>query len=153
MISPMKRILSIVVCIAVFFGLMAVRPYLRLTDNIQRGDSLAAQGEYDKAFYAYGDALHRFPDNPLPYFRRAIAMQNAGKHTKAQVDLGDVIRLRPNFGPAYRLRAESLRAQGLQDKAKQDDARADELKTGKDLAALRELKTVDESNDGTKVKP
>ena len=33
------------------------------------------------------------------------------------------------------------------------DARADELKTGNDLTALRELKTVETTNDGTNAKP
>ncbi len=51
----------------------------------------------------------------------------------AQIDLNDVIRLAPKFGPAYRLLAIAERARGLEKKAMEDDAVADKLGAPTDL--------------------
>lgn len=45
-----------------------------------------------------------------------------GSSSRAQMDLNDLIRLRPNLGEAYRLRAVCYRAQGIQQRAAEDDA-------------------------------
>ena len=132
----MKRVLGIGASIIVLFVLFSIRPLLRLSDALTRGDNLVEKGEYDSAYFAYGDAIRRSPDSPVPYFKRAIAMSKAKIHSKTQIDLNDVIRLAPKFGAAYRLRAIAERALGLERKAQEDDLMADQLGAPTDINAV-----------------
>ena len=132
----MKRIIGIVVSIAVLFLLLYLRPLIRFTDDVSRGNALTEKGDFNSAFFAYGNAIQRSPTNPLPYFKRAIAMYKAQSFSKSQADLNDVVRLAPKFGAAYRLRAMVTRQQGLEKKAKEDDAIADQLSAPTDLESI-----------------
>jgi tetratricopeptide (TPR) repeat protein len=134
--NSIKRGIAIVIGILVFFSLASIRPLLRYSTDLARGEKLTQEGDYKAAFYAYGDAIRRSPDDPTAYFKRAIAMSKAMSHSKAQIDLNDVIRLAPKFGPAYRLRAIAERAQGLEKKAMEDDVVADKLGAPTDLDAI-----------------
>lgn len=131
--NSIKRGIAIVIGILVFFALASIRPLLRYSTDMAKGEKLTQEGDYKAAFYAYGDVIRRSPDDPVAYFKRAIAMSKAMSHSKAQIDLNDVIRLAPKFGPAYRLRAIAERAQGLEKKAMEDDAVADKLGAPTDL--------------------
>ncbi len=134
--SAFKRVLGIVIGVIVLFALASIRPLLRYSNDLTRGDTLTQKGDYQAAFHAYGDAIRRSPDDPVAYFKRAIAMSKAMGYSKAQIDLNDVIRLAPKFGPAYRLRAIAERAQGLDKKAIGDDAIADQLGAPTDLDGI-----------------
>jgi len=46
---------------------------------------------------------------------------------KAQMDFDEVLRLRPDFGPGYRMRALSMQAQRLKERYEADHAEADRL--------------------------
>lgn len=61
----MNRILGVVVSIAVLFMLLYLRPLVRFTDDISRGNALTEKGEFNSAFFAYGNAIQRSPNNPL----------------------------------------------------------------------------------------
>ncbi len=136
----LKRLLGIVAAICVLFVLMIVRPILRASSNMDRGEKLAASGDYDGAYYAFGDAIRQAPDNPWPYFRRAAAMHRSGQYNKSLVDLNDAIRMKPDFGAAYRLRARSNEAQGLIEKAAADDKMADDYNAPQLLEEIYALK-------------
>ena len=127
MAKILRLVVGIVVAIAVMSGLSYMRSGSRFSSWIAQGKKYTEAGNVDGAFLSYGDAIHIDPKRPDGYFLRAAAMLKLNRHTKAQVDLNDVIRLRPNFGEAYRLRALCFRAQGISDKADEDDAAADRL--------------------------
>jgi tetratricopeptide (TPR) repeat protein len=137
-----KRILGILASIVVVFGLLLLVPLLKSSNRINRAESLAASGDYKGAFYAYGDVIQRNPKDPLPYFRRAIAMHQSGQFSKAIIDLNDAIRLKPDFGAAYRLRARAYESQSLREKAAADDESADRLQAPKDLATIYSTKSL-----------
>ncbi|MCU0721984.1 MAG: hypothetical protein MUC83_19905 [Pirellula sp.] len=65
-----KRIIGIFAAIVVVVVLMLVRPMLRNADSFSRADSLAAKGDYNGAFYAYGDVIRRNPQDPLAFWSR-----------------------------------------------------------------------------------
>lgn len=138
----MKRILGILVSIVVLFVLLLVRPMMRNADSFNRADSLAASGDYEGAYYAYGDVIRRNPQDPLAYFRRAVAMHQSGQFNKAIVDLNDAIRLKPDFGAAYRLRARAYEGQRLTEKATSDDQAADRLQAPTDITAVYAIKAL-----------
>jgi len=132
----LSRLVGIVLGLVILSGLVIVRPFLNYSNALSRGEALTQKGDYDAAFFAFGDAIRRSPNDPVPYFKRAVAMSKAMKHSKAQIDLNEVIRLSPNFGPAYRLRANAYRAQGLESKASEDDGIADRFGAAKDFDAI-----------------
>lgn len=127
MAKILRLIIGIAVALAVFLGLAFFRGESRFSSAIAQGKKYAEAGDVNGAFLSYGDAIRIDPKRPDGYFLRAAAMLKLNKHTKAQVDLNDLIRLRPNFGEAYRLRALCCRAQGISEKADEDDAKADSL--------------------------
>lgn len=67
-------------------------------------------------------------------------MHKSGQYNKALVDLNDAIRMKPDFGAAYRLRARANEAQGLVEKAAADDKLADDYNAPKLLDELYSLK-------------
>jgi tetratricopeptide (TPR) repeat protein len=140
--NMMKRILGILVSIVVLFVLLLVRPMQRNADSFSRADSLAANGDYQGAYYAYGDVIRRKPQDPLAYFRRGVAMHQSGQFNKAIVDLNDAIRLKPDFGAAYRLRARAYEGQRLTEKATADDQAADRLQAPTDIATVYAIKAL-----------
>ena len=96
-------------------------------NEIYYGDSQAKAGRYEQAASHYQSAIHIDPQNPTAFFHRAVVYQRSADHLKAQMDFDEVIRLRPDFGPAYRMRAFSMRFQKLQERFEADQAEADRL--------------------------
>lgn len=96
-------------------------------NEVYYGDSQAKAGHYEQAAAHYQTAIHLDAQNPIAYFHRAVAYQRSANHLEAQMDFDEVIRLRPDFGPAYRMRAFSMRAQRLQERFEADQAEADRL--------------------------
>jgi tetratricopeptide (TPR) repeat protein len=137
-----KRIVGIFASIVVVVVLILVRPMLRNADSFSRADSLAAKGDYNGAFHAYGDVIRRNPQDSLAYFRRGVAMHQSGQFNKAIVDLNDAIRLQPDFGAAYRLRARAYEGQRLTEKATTDDQAADRLQAPTDIAIVYGIKAL-----------
>lgn len=86
--------------------------------------------------------IRRNPQDPLAYFRRAVAMHQSGQFNKAIVDLNDAIRLQPDFGAAYRLRARAYEGQRLTEKATADDQAADRLQAPTDIAIVYGIKAL-----------
>jgi tetratricopeptide (TPR) repeat protein len=133
MVRGLRLLIGIAVAIAVFFGLSMMRGESRYTSAISNGKAKVDAGDVNGAFLAYGDAIRIKPDQPEGYFLRAAAMLKLDSFSKSQMDLNEVIRMRPNFGEAYRLRAVCCRAQGLADKAAEDEATADRLGAPKSI--------------------
>ncbi len=99
-------------------------PYGNAIDN---GDTLVRIGKYEQAASYYQQAIHIDANNPIAYFHRAVAYQRSANHMKAQMDFDEVLRLRPDFGPGYRMRALSMQAQRLKERYEADQAEADRL--------------------------
>lgn len=126
---------SLVGCIVLSIGGLSV--YTRLNpykSAVQSGDAAFQSGNFARAAEYYQKAIQLDPKKPDAYFHRAIVYQKAGDHRKAQMDFNDLLRLRPNFGPGYRMRAATLRALRLDDAAVDDHDKADKLGTDKTIA-------------------
>lgn len=126
---------SIVGCILVTIAGLSV--YSRLNpyrSAVQSGDAAFNSGNFVGAAEYYQKAIKLDPKQPLAYFHRAVVYQKAGDHLKAQMDFNDLLRLRPDFGPGYRMRAATLRALRLDDAAEKDNAMADKLGADKTIA-------------------
>jgi tetratricopeptide (TPR) repeat protein len=138
-----NRLIGIVVCVVVVLSLLLLRPLLRTADSMARGDNLVAAKDFRGAFYAYGDAIQRNPNNPLPYFRRAVAMHKSGQLNKTIVDLNDAIRLKPDFAAALRLRANAYQQLGLKEKAASDQQRADQLLAPSEIDEIYSIRSLE----------
>jgi tetratricopeptide (TPR) repeat protein len=126
---------SIVGCILISIAGLSV--YSRLNpygSAVQSGDAAFNSGNFAGAAEYYQKAIKLDPKQPLAYFHRAVVYQKAGDHMKAQMDFNDLLRLRPDFGPGYRMRAATLRALRLDDAAEKDNAMADKLGADKTIA-------------------
>jgi tetratricopeptide (TPR) repeat protein len=126
---------SLVGCIVLSIGGLSV--YSRLNpyrSAVQSGDAAFQGGNFAGAAEYYQKAIRLDPKKPEAYFHRAIVYQKAGDHRKAQMDFNDLLRLRPNFGPGYRMRAATLRALRLDDAAADDHDKADKLGVDKTIA-------------------
>jgi tetratricopeptide (TPR) repeat protein len=108
-----------------------LNPY---SSAVQSGDAAFNSGNFASAAEYYQTAIKLDPKEPLAYFHRAVVYQKAGDHLKAQMDFNDLLRLRPDFGPGYRMRAATLRALRLDDAAVKDNAMADKLGADKTIA-------------------
>jgi tetratricopeptide (TPR) repeat protein len=126
---------SIVGCILISIAGLSV--YSRLNpygSAVQSGDAAFNSGNFAGAAEYYQKAIKLDPKQPLAYFHRAVVYQKAGDHMKAQMDFNDLLRLRPDFGPGYRMRVATLRALRLDDAAEKDNAMADKLGADKTIA-------------------
>jgi tetratricopeptide (TPR) repeat protein len=126
---------SIVGCILITIAGLSV--YSRLNpygSAVQSGDAAFNSGNFAGAAEHYQKAIKLDPKQPLAYFHRAVVYQKSGDHLKAQMDFNDLLRLRPDFGPGYRMRAATLRALRLDDAAEKDNAIADKLGSDKTIA-------------------
>ena len=118
-------------------GVVGLSIYSRMnlySASIRSGDAAFKSGNFAKAYEYYEKAIRHDPKRPSAYFHRAIVYQKAGDHRKAQMDFNDLLKLKPTFGPGYRLRAMSLRALRLDEAATQDALMADKLGADKTIA-------------------
>lgn len=87
----------------------------------QRAQLAHQSGDLRKCREILDRAVSKFPEEPLPYLRRArLNMLMPGLDNDAIADLGTAIRLRPNFWQAYRARATIYLAQGKPEDAMRD---------------------------------
>lgn len=125
--------------LAILGSLVYVRsnPY---SAAIQAGDAAYKSGNFAKATEYYEKAIRLDSKSPVAYLHRAVVYQKSGDHRKAQMDFNDLLRLKPDFGPGYRLRAESLKALRLDEAAANDMTMADKL--GADSKIIEPFKLV-----------
>ena len=72
----------------------------------QHAQSARDSGDMRRAREFLDKAVTKFPEEPLPYLRRArLSMLSPNLTNDALADLGTAIKLRPNFWQAYRSRA------------------------------------------------
>lgn len=114
----------IVLSIVGLFIYSRLNPY---DSAIRSGDAAFNSGNFSSAAEYYQKAIKIDPKEPLAYLHRAVMYQKAGDHLKAQMDFNDLLRLKPDFGPGYRLRAATLRALRLDEASAKDIAMADKL--------------------------
>jgi tetratricopeptide (TPR) repeat protein len=99
----------------------------------QRSQLLRDLGRSREARDLLDRAIEKFPDEPLPYLRRArLVMTDPAYTSDAMADLATAIKLRPTFWQALRTRAQLLIAAGKYDEAIRDLQAAAESAPGLD---------------------
>lgn len=130
----------------------------------QRASAARGAGDMVKAREILDRAVSKFPEEPVPYLRRArMLMVEPGMTKDALADLATAIKLRPTFWQALRTRAMLQIAAGKTDEAMQDlrDA-ADRNQANEDLRLElidylirfgKESDAVDAANSAVKLRP
>ena len=73
----------------------------------KRATAHAMRGDYDAAVADATQAMKLCLREPAPYFARGFAYRKQGDPVKALADLDEAIRLKPQFGEAYRERGHA----------------------------------------------
>lgn len=84
---------------------MAPRPEVEPFYWVNAGDTHLQLGQYDLARVAYGRAMLRARQNPVPFLRRAVVLERMGDFSAAASDYSDAIRLEPTAPQPYADRA------------------------------------------------
>jgi tetratricopeptide (TPR) repeat protein len=91
---------------------------------LDRGLTLASQGEYDSAIADYTEALRLDPNLVAAYNGRGIAYDGKGDYDKTIADFTQAIRLDPNYAKAYSNRGFAYTHKGDYDRAIADCTQA-----------------------------
>src|SRR6516165_6522704 len=87
----------------------------------QRASAARGTGNMNKALEILNRAIRKFPDEPMPYLRRArILMLDPATLKDATADMATAIKLRPSFWQALRTRAMVSMGQGRTDDGLRD---------------------------------
>jgi tetratricopeptide (TPR) repeat protein len=109
---------------------------LQAEHHRRRGDTRSAQQVLDRA-------VSRFPQEPLPYYRRArMLLLNPQTHNDALADLAQAIRVRPGYWPALRTRAQLNLAHNKPSEAVSDLRAAHEQNPGRDELLMELIRTL-----------
>jgi len=95
--------------------LYSVKRFKRWKILKKEGNESLKQGEYQKAYSKYSEAIEIDPKatnlNSQLYCNRAAAAQKLNDHKLAVEDSGKAIELNPNYAKAYQRRAASYTQQ------------------------------------------
>ncbi|MCC6661361.1 MAG: tetratricopeptide repeat protein [Phycisphaerales bacterium] len=92
-----------------------------LTLLVLRATLAQRQGDRPAARQALDHAVERFPDDPMPYFRRALFLvQDPDSESDALADLDTALRLRPSYWQALQTRAMINKSRGRKNEALTD---------------------------------
>jgi tetratricopeptide (TPR) repeat protein len=95
---------------------------------LHRGDAAILDKDYGRADQEYSDAIRRDPENPVSYFRRGLAFQEAGRVDDAIADYKAALTLAPQTSLFLVALGQLYSASGDQAKAAGYIAKAIELK-------------------------
>ncbi|MDR3146958.1 MAG: tetratricopeptide repeat protein [Treponema sp.] len=84
---------------------------------LDRGITLASQGEYDSAIADFTEALRLNPNLAAAYSNRGSAYWYKEDYDRAITDYTQAIRLDPNYAKAYNMRGSAYRDKGDYDRA------------------------------------
>jgi tetratricopeptide (TPR) repeat protein len=106
----------------------------------QHASTAKGLGNTQQARDILDDAIRKFPDEPMPYLRRArLLSQDPSLKNDAMADLATAIRLRPSFWQALRTRAMLQLAEGKTDEGMRDLKEAVDRNPGMDDLRLEYL--------------
>lgn len=110
---------------------------------VQRAEAARTAGDYRRAREILDSAVGKFPDEPLPYLRRArLVMGDKAMVKDATADLATAIRLRPGMWQALVGRARLLMAQGQMGDGLKDLRTAVDTNPGVDEIRLELIDTL-----------
>jgi tetratricopeptide (TPR) repeat protein len=84
---------------------------------LDRGITLAGQGEYESAIADFTEAIRLDPNYTAAYYNRGNAYNNKGDNDRAIADYTQAIRLDPNYAAAYNNRGIAYNDKGDNDRA------------------------------------
>jgi tetratricopeptide (TPR) repeat protein len=85
--------------------------------DLERGDELYENGQYEEAIQAYDKAIEEDPDSSEAYNNKCSALHEIGKYEESIQACDKAIELNPNFNESYNWKGSSLKLIGHYEEA------------------------------------